>query len=180
MPELETTLRRSTRSNAAKVATPIRKANPNEPLKCLVCPRVYHFKCSGAKIRPATRAWYCPWHACATCLRKSSAAGGTLFHCVSCPLAYCFDCAPDEHTEGGQSTSAAALSLKASLERKGMSSLRSYMFFTCADCKIRNESEKKAKRKARTKIEVLKKAIADRENCKKGRTVANVVISIDC
>ena len=105
------------------------------PLECIACPRVYHLECSGETQRPKTRSWYCPWHACVTCKRKSSEAGGVLFHCVSCPLTYCFDCSPDEHTEGGQSTSAVALSLTASLGRKGMASLKSYLFFTCGDCK---------------------------------------------
>ena len=105
------------------------------PLECIACPRVYHLACSGERQRPKTRSWYCPWHACVTCERKSSDVGGMLFHCVSCPLTYCFDCSPDEHTEGGQSTSAVALSLTASLERRGMAHLKSYMFFTCGDCK---------------------------------------------
>jgi len=109
--------------------------DPKAPLECIACPRVYHIECSGENRRPKTRSWYCPWHACVTCKRKSSEAGGVLFHCVSCPLTYCFDCSPDEHTEGGQSTSSVALSLTASLGRKGMASLKSYLFFTCGDCK---------------------------------------------
>lgn len=109
--------------------------DPKAPLECIACPRVYCLECSGETQRPKTRSWYCPWHACVTCKRKSSEAGGVLFHCVSCPLTYCFDCSPDEHTEGGQSTSAVALSLTASLGRKGMASLKSYLFFTCGDCK---------------------------------------------
>jgi hypothetical protein len=113
----------------------VSRNDPNAPLECIACPRVYHLACSGERERPKTRSWYCPWHACVTCKRKSSDVGGMLFHCVSCPLTYCFDCSPDEHTEGGQSTSAVALSLTASLERRGMAHLKSYMFFTCGDCK---------------------------------------------
>jgi len=106
-----------------------------DDLQCIACPRVYHLECSGQSERPKSRSWYCPWHACITCNRKSSDAGGMLFHCVSCPLTYCFDCSPDEHTEGGQSTSTVALSMTATLKRRGVPSLKSYMFFTCGDCK---------------------------------------------
>merc|ERR1712037_382339 len=91
------------------------------------------------KTRPKTKAWYCPWHACVTCNRKSSQAGGMLFHCVTCPLTYCFDCAPDEYTEGGQSTSAAALRLTRTLEKKNTPSLKSYMFFKCSNCKTHRD-----------------------------------------
>mmetsp|Transcript_6913 Transcript_6913/g.15782 ORF Transcript_6913/g.15782 Transcript_6913/m.15782 type:complete len:988 (+) Transcript_6913:60-3023(+) len=119
--------------------TPTR-VDPDAPLECIACPRVYHMECSGERTRPKTRAWYCPWHACVTCERKKTQAGGTLFHCMYCPLTYCFDCAPDEHTEGGQSTSPAALALTAQLERKNMAGLKSFMFFTCGDCKARRDS----------------------------------------
>ncbi|KAL7547109.1 hypothetical protein ACHAWF_010421 [Thalassiosira exigua] len=111
--------------------------DPNAPLECIACPRVYHMKCSGERNRPKTRSWYCPWHACVTCKHKKTDAGGTLFHCMECPLTYCFDCAPDEYTEGGQSTSAAALELLQQLERKNMPSTKNMMFFTCRDCKAR-------------------------------------------
>ena len=40
---------------------------------------------------------YCPWHSCCVCDRKSSAAGGMLFHCEACPTAYCFDCCPEQY-----------------------------------------------------------------------------------
>jgi len=119
--------------------TPAR-IDPDTPLECIACPRVYHMECSGERKRPKTKAWYCPWHACVTCERRKTQAGGTLFHCMYCPLTYCFDCAPDEHTEGGQSTSPAALALTTHLERKNMASLKSYMFFTCGDCKDRRGS----------------------------------------
>jgi len=112
--------------------------DPDAPLECIVCPRVYHLECSEERRRPKTKLWYCPWRACVTCKRKSSQAGGSLFHCMSCPLTYCFDCAPDEHTEGGQSTSAAARRLTKTLEQKHMKSLKSYLFFECGDCKTRS------------------------------------------
>ncbi|KAL7539940.1 hypothetical protein ACHAXR_009729 [Thalassiosira sp. AJA248-18] len=131
--ELQKPLQRNCNSKPAPV-------HPDTPLECIACPRVYHMECSGERKRPKTKAWYCPWHKCVTCERKSSMVGGTLFHCMYCPLTYCFDCAPDEHTEGGQSTSPAALALTRSLEMKNMPSLKSWMFFTCGDCKTRRNS----------------------------------------
>merc|ERR1712228_56222 len=127
----EVSTSRPVRSCTVKKPIPIE--DPNALLECIACPRVYHFGCSNERQRPKTRAWYCPWHSCVTCKRKASDAGGILFHCVSCPLTYYFDCSPDEYTEEGQSTSPAALSLIERLERKGMTSLKSYMFFTCVD-----------------------------------------------
>ena len=58
---------------------------------------------------------------------------------MTCPLTFCFDCSPDEYTEGGQSTSPAALALTKRLEWRNMSA-NNMMFFTCRDCKTRNES----------------------------------------
>jgi hypothetical protein len=52
-------------------------------LECTVCPRVYHLACAGLSEVPKG-SWHCPWHGCWTCGRKSSAAGGMLFHCLSC------------------------------------------------------------------------------------------------
>lgn len=112
----------------------------NAGLECIACPRVYHMKCSGEKKRPKTRNWRCPWHACVTCKRRKTDAGGTLFHCMTCPLTFCFDCAPDEYTEGGQSTSPSALALTQRLESKNMPSGKNMMFFSCRDCKTRHES----------------------------------------
>lgn len=119
----------------------------NAGLECIACPRVYHLSCSGETARPKTRSWYCPWHACVTCQRKKTDAGGTLFHCMTCPLTFCFDCAPDEYTEGGQSTSTAALALTQKLERKNMPSVKNMMFFSCRDCKARADMLHPAHRK---------------------------------
>jgi len=104
-----------------------------ELLECTACPRVYHLDCVGLKDVPKG-AYYCPWHACWECERKSSNVGGTLFHCLTCPLAYCFDCAPDEYTDGNAVRTAAAAAASVELERKGVASTKSYLFFSCADC----------------------------------------------
>jgi SWI/SNF-related matrix-associated actin-dependent regulator of chromatin subfamily A member 5 len=55
-------------------------------LECTICPRVYHLKCAGLKAVPKG-VWYCPWHECAECGRRSSTAGGKLFRCMRCPTA---------------------------------------------------------------------------------------------
>ena len=57
-------------------------------------------------------------------------------HCMTCPLTFCFDCSPDEYTEGGPSP--AALALTKRLEWKNMS-VKNMLFFTCRDCKTRND-----------------------------------------
>ena len=55
-------------------------------IECQVCPKVYHatVECTGLPALPNGQAkvpkgmWYCPWHACFTCDRKSSDCGGML------------------------------------------------------------------------------------------------------
>ena len=105
-----------------------------EVLECTVCPRVYHLPCIGMSDVPKG-AFHCPWHSCIECDRKSSNVGGTLFHCMTCPLTYCFDCAPDEYTEGGAVRTEAAAAMAQLLERRGMPSTKSYLFFQCTECK---------------------------------------------
>ncbi|KAH8057745.1 helicase [Aureococcus anophagefferens] len=89
---------------------------------------------------------------CDACGRRSSDAGGALFHCTSCPVAYCFDCCPDEHVDAGSSQTVKARSLASQLEKQGVN-LRSWLFFTCGAC---------AAAKA-AKAEKLKKAAEKRE-----------------
>ncbi|GAA6057817.1 hypothetical protein JCM3770_004290 [Rhodotorula araucariae] len=65
---------------------------------CTGCPRAYHAGvCAGGR-RAAelarTPVWYCPQHTCAVCDRNTSAAGGLLFRCQTCPTALCEDCLP--------------------------------------------------------------------------------------
>ena len=103
-------------------------------LECTVCPRTYHLGCVGLSAVP-TGTWHCPWHTCIECDRKSSHVGGQLFHCMTCPLTYCFDCAPDAYTEGSAVRTAAAAATAAMLERRGVYSTKSYLFYHCDDCK---------------------------------------------
>ena len=104
-----------------------------ELLECTACPRVYHIECVGLE-RPPDGVWYCPWHACVECDRKSSSVGGTLFHCMTCPLTYCFDCAPDQYTSGTAVRTASAQALAVQLERRGVASTKSYLFYHCEEC----------------------------------------------
>ena len=94
----------------------------------------YHIKCVGLSDVPKG-SWYCPWHACWDCARKSTDVGGQLFHCMTCPLTYCFDCAPDAYTEGNAVRTTAAAATAALLEQRGIYSTKSYLFFHCDDCK---------------------------------------------
>jgi hypothetical protein len=113
-------------------------------LECSVCPKVYHATaaCAGLESDGAVPLglWHCPWHSCWECGRKSSTAGGVLFHCVSCPTTYCFDCCPDSYTAQPQGT-ARHQRLQASLQSRGIkSSPKSFMFFTCDGCSSSSSS----------------------------------------
>lgn len=65
---------------------------------CSRCPRVYHPRCVGLTKQDVARiiTWTCPQHRCCVCERVTTDAGGLLFRCVGCPLAWCEDCLPDE------------------------------------------------------------------------------------
>ena len=109
-------------------------ADGGDLIECTVCPRVYHLECVGLVDVP-TGAWHCPWHTCVECERKSSNVGGQLFHCMTCPLTYCFDCAPDAYTSGSAVRTSGAAAMAALLERRGVQSTKSYLFFHCDECK---------------------------------------------
>ena len=122
-----------------------------ELLECSVCPKVYHptSECAGLSDNKVPKGtWICPWHACWECERKSSQAGGMLFHCTECPLAYCFDCAPDKYTTQRTGTTAHKY-IAAMLENRGCASTKSYLFFTCDDCDPRRVAREKAEEEKR-------------------------------
>ena len=60
---------------------------------CEVCPKVYHFECSGLDSKDAD--FVCPWHACTACQvdLRTTAAGGAGFYCVNCTASHCAPCA---------------------------------------------------------------------------------------
>ncbi|KAJ7069038.1 P-loop containing nucleoside triphosphate hydrolase protein [Mycena belliarum] len=62
---------------------------------CNNCPRVFHEEChptmSAAQVR-ATNMISCSQHSCHMCNRRTSAAGGLLLRCQTCPQAICTDC----------------------------------------------------------------------------------------
>ncbi|CAK5264833.1 unnamed protein product [Mycena citricolor] len=66
-----------------------------ELFMCNCCPRVFHRNChptlSGAAVKKAT-ALVCGQHVCRHCQRNTTAAGGLLLRCQTCPFAYCIDC----------------------------------------------------------------------------------------
>ena len=121
-----------------------------ELVECSVCPKVYHAttQCAGLidnKVPPGL--WHCPWHACWECDRKSSQAGGMLFHCMSCPMSYCFDCCPDRYSTQRSGTTAHK-SVAAMLEKRGCST-KSYLFFSCDGCEEAKEAERKRRAEQR-------------------------------
>eukprot|EP00854_Cymbomonas_tetramitiformis_P021082 gene21082-25310_t len=73
--------------------------------------------------------WRCPWHECKGCERNKSHVGGMLFQCVTCPLAYCFDCCPEEYLGKREPFS----EYKRRLETRGYNT-QTTIFFKCATC----------------------------------------------
>ncbi len=65
---------------------------------CRSCPGAYHAECLGldAAELHAKAAWTCPHHACAVCARGPSAAGGMLFRCEACEMAFCDEHLPED------------------------------------------------------------------------------------
>ena len=120
-----------------------------ELIECTVCPKVYHpdEECSGLPNGKIPKgAWYCPWHACFTCGRKSSQSGGMLFHCQACPTSYCFDCCPEEYKDQRSLEKCkftGKFEVVKDLERKGLTNLSSWLFFTCVDCVPQMEQRRK-------------------------------------
>ncbi|KAK3286291.1 hypothetical protein CYMTET_6147 [Cymbomonas tetramitiformis] len=98
-------------------------------IACGVCPRVYHLKCAGLEVAPKG-TFRCPWHMCTVCERNKSNVGGMLFQCVTCPLAYCFDCCPEDFLQRSEPFN----DYKQVLERRGYNTQTS-LFFTCTECK---------------------------------------------
>ena len=58
----------------------------------------------------------------------------SFFYSMTCPVAYCFDCAPDAYTEGSAVRTSAAAASAEQLERMGIHSTKSYLFFQCNEC----------------------------------------------
>ena len=109
-----------------------------ELLECSVCPKVYHIdeECAGLPGGKIPRGqWICPWHSCFECDRKSSQAGGMLYHCTECPTSYCFDHCPDEFKEPPSDAETRDHKfIKAGLESQGVANTQSWLFFTCTEC----------------------------------------------
>ncbi|KAK9859870.1 hypothetical protein WJX84_002821 [Apatococcus fuscideae] len=68
---------------------------------CDQCPCALHPGCLGMTLKEveAAKQLVCPHHACVECDRKSGAAGGILFRCEACPIAYCEDHLPIMHVK---------------------------------------------------------------------------------
>ena len=74
--------------------------------KCRLCPVQLHATCAvnGAAGKDAHNAtWQCPQHACSSCARSTSAAGGMLFRCEGCVNSFCEDCLPKDALIVGES-----------------------------------------------------------------------------
>jgi SWI/SNF-related matrix-associated actin-dependent regulator of chromatin subfamily A member 5 len=60
---------------------------------CSGCPRVFHGECAGYTKYEVEKmiSFYCPQHNCCVCWRNTSACGGMLFRCRTCPDSYWHD-----------------------------------------------------------------------------------------
>ena len=66
-------------------------------LECKDCPVSMHYDCAlaGMPLGSAiTKKWQCPHHKCYPCGKGKSAAGGLLYRCQCCVMAYCEECVP--------------------------------------------------------------------------------------
>lgn len=106
-----------------------------ELITCDACPHVFHLDCVGLKVLPKG-FWRCPWHSCSECDKSSSKSEGVLFHCMTCPLTFCFECAPDCYTTANPEWSTCALQKIAVLQNRGMTCPKSYRFFQCNECVV--------------------------------------------
>jgi SWI/SNF-related matrix-associated actin-dependent regulator of chromatin subfamily A member 5 len=61
---------------------------------CQSCPRAYHYKCLEPEYKTKARGWQfnCPQHKCVDCRQGTQDAGGMLYRCRWCEVAYCEDC----------------------------------------------------------------------------------------
>lgn len=60
-------------------------------IECPTCPMSCHEACCGIKVKDFQS---CSHHRCYECDKNANGAGGLLYRCQSCPLAYCPDCLP--------------------------------------------------------------------------------------
>ncbi|KDQ15288.1 hypothetical protein BOTBODRAFT_187400 [Botryobasidium botryosum FD-172 SS1] len=92
---------------------------------CDWCPRVFHAECHG---QPLPRIGIlCSQHACCSCARRTSEAGGMLFRCQTCWRAMCEDCLPDGEIEAIGDT-------LPEFELLDFGASASSYYIRCADC----------------------------------------------
>lgn len=73
-----------------------------EPIatRCAHCPFTFHDSCLAGRVgKQGMGMFICPHHKCGPCGRATAAAGGLLFRCTGCLIAYCEDCLPQEDVE---------------------------------------------------------------------------------
>ena len=111
-----------------------------ERLRCRNCPRTMSLGCARLVTRPRM-GWQCPQHHCKSCNRTASEAGGLLFRCVDCPIAFCAECngeTPFDAVEGNPEWEALGFYLPKSFE-----------YVRCNDCVVEKEVRDKEEKKRR-------------------------------
>lgn len=129
-------------------------------IECTICPKVYHATVECAYVKSVPKGtWRCPWHNCYECARSSSHCGGMLFHCMTCPVTYCFDCKPDIPLDRMKQSQVETTKRK--LEKLGCPSLGSKHFFKCNSCA---EYEKLISRERKEANKLLQQALPIDDN----------------
>ena len=71
-------------------------------IACNLCPRAYHSDCLHPTKKPRVNqfgSFFCPQHYCKKCKLGTSDAGGMLYRCRWCEMAYCDDCLDSSNVE---------------------------------------------------------------------------------
>ncbi|KAJ7664940.1 P-loop containing nucleoside triphosphate hydrolase protein [Mycena rosella] len=97
---------------------------------CNHCPRVFHAGCHPTHTAQEVNAApliNCSQHSCRDCARSTTAAGGLLLRCQTCPYAFCSDCVPwDDIKMVGDTIPEFVL--------RKFGKIGSAYFIRCADC----------------------------------------------
>ena len=135
-------------------------------IECDQCPKVYHLDCQNLEDVPEGR-WCCSWHECWDCYRRGSQVGGHLIHCVNCPKSFCLDCFPVTFRRTVPPTQ-----FWQHLNRMGWEMTPEKMImFTCNDCRVILEQQKRKSMKAKEREE-HKKLLASQNEIARNAALA--------
>merc|ERR1712130_130386 len=132
-------------------------------IQCIGCPKVYHPACVFLK-RVPKGMWYCPWHECAICSKKTALVGGIMFRCVRCPNSYCFNDWPEQCPRYKKEEPIVAELIK-KLNWRNYDPV-GVEYCLCAECKAEDDQKEKEKQ---DKIEAKRQLLIQKEMKRKQR-----------